>query len=169
MFSSKTSKESSPKPRRFQYQNSSGNDEINHGKVLRNWFLKLPVEERARVLTFQDKEGITTIKHMVAIKLKNGDGLFYALEEEDMKSHPLQFDNNLCFLRISLLSYHCFYSQRLLDQDKQLEEYIRLCDKCDYLDTICVAPSMLEDAQRFLKLMTTASRGGFLRHPCRGI
>jgi hypothetical protein len=52
-----------------------------HGENLKKWFLNLNPEERGRVLSFEDKDGIILLRNMYNTKKKEGDGLFFAVDD----------------------------------------------------------------------------------------
>eukprot|EP01102_Stenamoeba_stenopodia_P011131 TRINITY_DN3406_c0_g1_i1.p1 TRINITY_DN3406_c0_g1~~TRINITY_DN3406_c0_g1_i1.p1 ORF type:complete len:417 (+),score=67.29 TRINITY_DN3406_c0_g1_i1:276-1526(+) len=126
------------------------------------WFLNLSVDERAMVLALEDPEGVKLIQKMFKIKSKFGEGLFFRDEDTGLSSEP-----SVCFRKLALLSYHCFYPETLIERDRQIEQAMRICDTKNYLDTICVGRQYLENGKKFLQLMEVASRGGFLTVPCR--
>ena len=145
------------------------------------WFLHLPLSEKAKVLSIEDKENIQLIQKMYQKKLEEGEGLFFAVDDgfEDQDDFNLKGKNNyiftnkndFCFSKMSCLdSYRiCNYPESLLNHDRQLESFVRLCDTREYLDTMTVATNLLNCPQHFLYLMERSSRGGFLTKPCRGI
>ena len=149
------------------------------------WFLSLDLEERSRVLSIEDKESVTLIQKMHKKKLRDGEGLFFAVDDgfEDMidqfprcaanvkaSNHIFSNKNDFCFKKLGCLDENRIinYPESLLGPDKDLESSVRLCDTREYLDTMTVATLLLEDPYRFLKLMERASRGSFLTAACKG-
>lgn len=112
-------------------------------------------------------------------KQVKGDGLFFAVNDQffldiltkkrrvlHRQSHQ---ELNYCFGSFpKQLKEYCTYPEFLKPIDKELEEGIRLCDTIEYLDTWTVSSELLEDGERFLKLMVKTSRGKFLQSPCKG-
>ena len=76
---------------------------------------------------------------------------------------------DFCFKRMAFVDRVCNYPESLLAADAKLEEAVRLCDMCEYLDSMTVAASVLAKPNYFLYLMEVASRGGFLTVPCQGL
>lgn len=74
---------------------------------------------------------------------------------------------DFCFKRMAFVDRVCNYPESLLAADAKLEEAVRLCDMCEYLDSMTVAASVLAKPNYFLYLMEVASRGGFLTVPCQ--
>lgn len=162
---------------------SSEKEEINkmekkngkHGQQLWKWFKCLNPEEKSRVLSFEDKDGLALLRKMYAFKEQQGDGLFYAVGDETYenllkeKVPKMKFDksNNFCFRKLSSIDCFCFYPENFFQSDRLLEESVRLCDTREYLDTITVAGELLESPDAFLKLMIQVTRGGFLTDPCK--
>jgi hypothetical protein len=145
------------------------------GNLLLEWFHLLNPEERGRVLSFEDKEGALLIRRMYKTKKKEGDMLFFSVQdpvllslEQKHSQSSTSEDSVFCFKKIIHLQNICFYSERLLDSDNLLEESIRLCDTREYLDTMTLSSNLLEDVDEFLQLMWVATRGGFLSNPCKG-
>lgn len=144
------------------------------------WFCKLQLEDRARVLSIEDKDGVDLVQRMYARKEEEGEGLFFDVGEgfADMSYGPLGsskrkpnhiFTNkdDFCFMKMSCVP-HCNYPERLINADRELEQAARLCDTLEYLDTMSVASELLSNAPALKKLLVRASRGGFLEKPCRG-
>ncbi len=75
-----------------------------HAARLREWFLKLSPEQRGRVLSFEDKDGVTTLLQMYKQQQAEGDGLFFAVND------PVFDDNKKCIYKIArwLLSLNPF-------------------------------------------------------------
>jgi len=162
-----------------------------------NWFVNLTLEERVKCVSFEDKEWVQLIQRMYKRKVKEGEGLFFSVEEESndcfsidklagnlinrrlgarnnkrLKNkikYIVNNNNEICFKKLSSLSrdWNCSYPERLLPLDAELEKNVRLCDTKEYLDTITIATNLLKDAEHFLFLMEVASRGLFLGIPCR--
>ena len=151
-----------------------------------NWFFKLSLDEKSRILSIEDKETVQLIQKMYKKKLQEGEGLFFAVDDgfEDLVDDLLQTaptkvkksnyiftnKNDFCFKKLTCLD-DCRiinYPESLLGPDKELEKAIRLCDTREYLDTMTVATNLLKDPYHFLYLMERASRGSFLTKPCRG-
>lgn len=148
------------------------------------WFLNLDLDEKARVLSIEDKDSVQLIQKMYQKKIQDGEGLFFAVDDgfEDMDDHFPQSSNikksqyiftnknDFCFMKISCLDEYRIinYPESLIGPDRELEKAIRLCDTREYLDTMSVATSLLQDPYHFLRLMEKASRGSFLTHPCKG-
>lgn len=149
------------------------------------WFLSLDVEERSRVLSIEDKECVQLIQKMHQRKIRDGEGLFFAVDDgfEDMdeefpicanvkaSNHIFTNKNDFCFKKLGCLDENRIinYPESLLVPDRELECALRLCDTREYLDTMTVATSLLEDPYHFLRLMERASRGSFLTAPCKGL
>eukprot|EP01114_Cavostelium_apophysatum_P017166 TRINITY_DN5034_c0_g2_i1.p1 TRINITY_DN5034_c0_g2~~TRINITY_DN5034_c0_g2_i1.p1 ORF type:complete len:962 (+),score=288.02 TRINITY_DN5034_c0_g2_i1:260-3145(+) len=145
-----------------------------HAELLTKWFIGLNPEERGRVLSFEDKDGVILLKQMFDTRKKEGDGLFFSVGDaffdtvEQVQNKPmLQFGAKFCFQRLTSLLTSCFYPELLLMSDRKLDESIRLCDTREYLDTITVASDLLEDGESFVRLMKIVTRGGFLTVPCK--
>src|SRR5690348_12137603 len=87
----KRSRSSPPATRSVAVESTAANAKYaaaKHAEQLRNWFLKLSPEERGRVLSFEDKD-ITLLRQMHATLQKEGDGLFFAVDDplfKDKKS-----------------------------------------------------------------------------------
>lgn len=64
---------------------TTSNYNAEHGKNLRNWFLKLTPEERGRVLSFEDKEGTALLRKMFKKQEEEGVGLFYSVDDPFVK------------------------------------------------------------------------------------
>eukprot|EP00012_Vannella_robusta_P001798 CAMPEP_0206189626 /NCGR_PEP_ID=MMETSP0166-20121206/4280_1 /ASSEMBLY_ACC=CAM_ASM_000260 /TAXON_ID=95228 /ORGANISM="Vannella robusta, Strain DIVA3 518/3/11/1/6" /LENGTH=1101 /DNA_ID=CAMNT_0053605577 /DNA_START=24 /DNA_END=3331 /DNA_ORIENTATION=+ len=147
------------------------------------WFLSLDLDEKARVLSIEDKDSVQLIQKMFKKKAQDGEGLFFAVDDgfEDMVDHVPQSSytkksqyiftnkNDFCFMKLGCLDEYRIinYPESLLGPDGELEKAVRLCDTREYLDTMTVATNLLEDPYRFLRLMERASRGSFLTHPCK--
>eukprot|EP01095_Lingulamoeba_sp_RSL-Kostka_P012195 TRINITY_DN4782_c2_g2_i2.p1 TRINITY_DN4782_c2_g2~~TRINITY_DN4782_c2_g2_i2.p1 ORF type:complete len:184 (+),score=38.21 TRINITY_DN4782_c2_g2_i2:209-760(+) len=156
------------------------------------WFLSLDDYERARVTSIEDKETVGLILRMYQRKVEEGDGLYFDIgpkedyfesfdllldkctnvkrgQRRKLKKYDEKIQNDFCFQRFTYLSryFNCHYPESLISFDKQLEDNIRLCDTCEYLDTITLANSLLSNPQQFLYLMERASRGSFLTSPCK--
>eukprot|EP01099_Mayorella_cantabrigiensis_P003172 TRINITY_DN2470_c0_g2_i1.p1 TRINITY_DN2470_c0_g2~~TRINITY_DN2470_c0_g2_i1.p1 ORF type:complete len:1346 (+),score=243.05 TRINITY_DN2470_c0_g2_i1:42-4079(+) len=162
-----------------------------------NWFVNLTLEERVKCVSFEDKEWVQLIQRMYKRKVKEGEGLFFSVDDESNNCFRIESlaenllnkrlgtrnnkrlknkfkyivnnNNEFCFKKLSSLSrdWNCSYPERLLPLDAELEKNVRLCDTKEYLDTITVATNLLKDAEHFLFLMEVASRGLFLGVPCR--
>lgn len=149
-----------------------------------NWFLNLDLDEKARVLSIEDKDSVQLIQKMYKKKMQDGEGLFFAVDDgfEDMTDQFPQSSNvkksqyiftnknDFCFMKLSCLDEYRIinYPESLIGPDRELEKTIRLCDTREYLDTMSVATSLLQDPYHFLFLMERASRGSFLTYPCKG-
>ncbi|PRP86711.1 PAP-associated domain-containing protein 5-like [Planoprotostelium fungivorum] len=140
------------------------------GAQLAQWFLSLSPEERGRSLSFQDPETVKMIMQMHK-KRCEGEGLFFAAGDSFIqvafeKSKREVAANQFCFRKLSNLN-HCTYPERLILFDNFLADSIRLGDTRQYLDTMTIASSLLEDGEAFIRVMHVVTRGNFLKDPCK--
>jgi len=100
-----------------------GTDKHIKSRVWR-WFIELPLEKRATVLSIEDKHCVQLIQCMYQRKVAHGEGLFYdGGLVSNSATHSVA--DEFCFIKLSTLARHhnCNYPECLLTRDIALEEW----------------------------------------------
>jgi len=100
-----------------------GTDKHIKSRVWR-WFIELPLEKRATVLSIEDKHCVQLIQCMYQRKVAHGEGLFYdGGLVSNSATHSVA--DEFCFIKLSTLARHhnCNYPECLLMRDIALEEW----------------------------------------------
>ena len=75
----------------------------------------LSVEERERVMCIEDKTAVTLLRQMYQKKARDGEGLFFNVDDQ-----PSDSSDEPCFSRINRLIHLAAYPDFLLRADRQL-------------------------------------------------
>jgi DNA polymerase sigma len=76
-------------------------------------------------------------------------------------------EENFLFRRHCSIINNDSFTSRTVQMEQELIDAIRLCDAKQYLDTITLSLELLQNTHKFFNVMRVASRGEFLKKPCK--
>lgn len=91
---------------------------------------------------------------------------YFMTKDFSLRSTTSLQDENFCFTKFPFLNSD-FVQSDLREADRMLEKQIRVCDTKEYMDTVTLNMRLLKDPDLFFYIMNIASRGNFLKSPCK--
>lgn len=76
-------------------------------------------------------------------------------------------EENFLFRKHCSIINNDSFTSRTIQMEQELADAVRLCDAKQYLDTITLSLELLDNTQKFFDVMRVASRGEFLKRPCK--
>jgi hypothetical protein len=138
--------------------------DARHSAALLQWLTALPQKEVEKVFCLQNRWLTSMLQQMLKAKATQGEG-FFALSKAAREIEVDRLDNYFYFKRKILSQLE--HPGPEVAADKEFEQYLRLVDTSDYLDTLTLSRLATSDVPGLVRLMKTLTKGEAFSVPCK--
>jgi len=142
-------------------------DSSDHSVKIVSWLRSVSGASRLQFLTVHNPLVASFIRQMYMKKLTEGEFDFSLIPEASKTAEEDKLDDYFYSRRKNLNSI--LPSDLKFSAEKKIEEFLRLTDTDEYLDTVSIDPMLAEDCDYFLQLMNQVSKNRAFGTPCKAV